>query len=227
MVKAQQVGCREQALEHNQPCRRQIGVIIIPLLKPRRRSRGVSLWTLPLLLRLFPGVLAALARSLNALIACGVVGAALRKGSGRVAGPPRGVLPVPGVRKVGVFRLPGVGPALRARRNGVVGAMRASLLGVLSRSRSGESRCFLRADSDIVVVVMRLRCGLVDGRQGNASDDALSPTFVSLGLNWLAWGISIRSSGTFSVAECESQHTSAKHFPHNVRLRFRRGRTSY
>lgn len=118
-------------------------------------SRGVSLCTLPLLLRLFPGVLAAFARSLKALIACGVVGAALRAGRGRVAGPPRGVLPVPGVRNVGVFLLPGVGPALTARRKGVLGWMRASLFGVLSVSRCGERRCFLRADSAMVVGTMQ------------------------------------------------------------------------
>ena len=132
-------------------------------------SRGVSLCTLPLLLRLLPGVLAALARSLKALIACGVVGAVLRAGIGRVAGPPRGVLPVPGVRKVGVFLLPGVGPALAARRNGVLGWMRASACGVSFVVRSGEMRCFLRADSDMVVPAVEVRSGLVDGRQGNAS----------------------------------------------------------
>lgn len=132
----------------------------IPLLKPRSRSRGVSLCTLPLLLRFFPGVLAAFARSLKALIACGVVGAARLVGSGRVAGPPRGVLPVPGVRNVGVFRLPGVGPALlNARPNGVLGRMRASLTGVLSPWRAGDRRCFLRADSDMVVAVVEGRTG--------------------------------------------------------------------
>jgi hypothetical protein len=84
----------------------------------------------PLLLRLFPGVLAALALSLSALMAWGVVGAILREGSGRVAGPPRGVTPVPGVRRVGVLLLPGVGPTLVARRNGVMGWRDASLLDV-------------------------------------------------------------------------------------------------
>ena len=99
---------------------------------------------------MFPGVRAALARSLKALIAWGVVGAALRADIGRVAGPPRGVLAaVPGVRKVGVLRLPGVGPALIARRNGVMGSVRAVASGVASTS--GDRRCFLRADSAIVV----------------------------------------------------------------------------
>lgn len=113
-------------------------------------SRGVSLCILPLLLRLCPGVLAALARSRSARIACGVVGAVRRDGSGRVAGPPRGVLAVPGVRKSGVFLLPGVGPgsALAALRNGVLGCIRA--IGVVARLRSGDMRCFLRAESDMV-----------------------------------------------------------------------------
>jgi hypothetical protein len=43
--------------------------------------------------------------------------------------------------------LPGVGPALMARRNGVIGV---TLSGVLCSSRSGERRCFLRADSAIL-----------------------------------------------------------------------------
>jgi hypothetical protein len=78
-----------------------------------------------------------------------VVGAIRRDGNGRVAGPPRGVLPVPGVRRSGVFLLPGVGPALAARLKGVLGWMRA--LGVVARAPSGEVRCFLRADSDMFV----------------------------------------------------------------------------
>lgn len=85
-------------------------------------SRGVSLWILPLRLLTCPGVLAALARSLKARMACGVVGAALLLGIGRVAGPPRGVRAVPGVRIDRLPRLPGVAaPALVARRNGVIG----------------------------------------------------------------------------------------------------------
>lgn len=115
----------------------------------------------PLLLRVFPGVLAAFARSLKARIACGVVGAALRDGRGRVAGPPRGVLPVPGVRKVGVFLLPGVGPALMARRKGVVGGNCAMLLGVPSIARSGDDRCFLRADSDMIAALVVISSGIV------------------------------------------------------------------
>lgn len=122
--------------------------LVSPLLKFLRMSLGVSLWTLPLLLRLCPGVLAALARSLRARIACGVVGAALRDGVGRVAGPPLGVLPVPGVRRSGVFRLPGVGPALTARRKGVLGCIDA--FRVVSIVRSGDIRCFLRAASDMI-----------------------------------------------------------------------------
>jgi len=123
-------------------------------------SRGVSLCTRPLRLRLFPGVLAALARSRSARIACGVVGATRRDGNGRVAGPPRGVLPVPGVRRSGVFLLPGVGPALAALLNGVLGSMRA--LGVAMGARSGEGRCFLRADSDMVVADLAVKySGLV------------------------------------------------------------------
>jgi len=95
------------------------------LLRSRSMSRGVSLCTRPLLRLTWPGVLVALARSLNARIACGVVGAVRRAGIGRVAGPPRGVLPVPGVR---IGLLPGVTPALAARRKGVTGfgAMLAS-----------------------------------------------------------------------------------------------------
>jgi len=120
------------------------------LLNPRSRSRGVSRCILPLLRRLLPGVLAALARSRNALIACGVVGAGLRDSNGLVAGPRRGVRPVSGVRNAGVFRLPGVGPALKARRKGVTG-VRASWLGSVSSWCSGERRIFLRADSDMVV----------------------------------------------------------------------------
>jgi hypothetical protein len=137
--------------------------LLLPLLKSLRMSLGVSLCTLPLLLRLWPGVLAALARSLRARIACGVVGAALRDGIGRVAGPPLGVLPVPGVRISGVFRLPGVGPALTARRKGVLGCRRA--FGVVSIVRSGDMRCFLRADSDMVAGSLRccLPSGFVDG----------------------------------------------------------------
>ena len=109
-------------------------------------SRGVSRWTLPLMSRLFPGVRAAFARSLSALIACGVVGACLRADIGRVAGPPRGVLAaVPGVRKVGVGAA-GVGPVLIARRKGVMGSVRAVAFGVAAIS--GDRRCFLRADSD-------------------------------------------------------------------------------
>lgn len=116
---------------------------ITPLLRLRRRSRGVSRCTLPLLRRLFPGVRAALARSLSALIAWGVVGATLRADMGRVAGPPRGVLAaVPGVRKVGV------GPALIARRKGVIGPVWAVAFGVAAIS--GDRCCFLRADSAIV-----------------------------------------------------------------------------
>lgn len=124
--------------------------VVVPLLRLRRRSRGVSRWTLPLLRRLFPGVRAAFALSLSALIACGVVGAALRADIGRVAGPPRGVLAaVPGVRKVGV-RPAGVGPALIARRKGVAGSLRAVAFGVAAVS--GDRRCFLRADSDDMAV---------------------------------------------------------------------------
>jgi hypothetical protein len=88
------------------------------LLRARKASRGVSLWKRPLRRRTWPGVLFAFARSLCARIACGVVGAARRAGSGRVAGPPRGVRLVPGVRFV---LLPGVAPTLAARRNGVTG----------------------------------------------------------------------------------------------------------
>jgi hypothetical protein len=143
-------------------------------------SRGVSLWTRPLRLRLCPGVLAALARSLSARIACGVVGAFRREVIGRVAGPPRGVLPVPGVRRSGVFLLPGVGPALAARRKGVLGWRRA--LGVMVRLRSGDVRCFLRAESDIAGAVLWLliRMLLVDDEHsmlGHASEDA--PTLTS------------------------------------------------
>jgi hypothetical protein len=129
---------------------------IVPLLRSLRISRGVSRCTLPLLLRLFPGVLAALARSLSARIACGVVGATRRAEIGRVAGPPRGVLAVPGVRKVGVLLLPGVGPALIARRNGVLGSGRAFAFGVASASRSGEKR-FLRAESDMAGVAVAMQ----------------------------------------------------------------------
>lgn len=88
------------------------------LLRARKVSRGVSLWTLPLRRRTRPGVFAAFARSRNARIACGVVGAALLIGSGRVAGPPRGVYAVPGVR---IGALPGVAAALGLRRKGVAG----------------------------------------------------------------------------------------------------------
>ena len=66
-----------------------------------------------------PGVLAALARSLRARIACGVVGAFRRAGVCRDVGPPRGVrAAVPGVRTkiFGVRPPPDVGPALAARR---------------------------------------------------------------------------------------------------------------
>ena len=114
-------------------------------------SRGVSLCTLPLLLRLSPGVLAAFARSRNARIACGVVGAVLRDGSGLVAGPPLGVLAVPGVRTSGVRPLPGVGPALIARRKGVIGCRRA--LGVVCIARPGDTRSLFRAESDMLWVV--------------------------------------------------------------------------
>lgn len=141
-------GCRAQELFDNQRAFIAALTIHTPLLRLRRRSRGVSRCTLPLRRRLFPGVRAALARSLNALMAWGVVGAALRAEIGRVAGPPRGVLAaVPGVRKVGVLRLPGVGPALIARRNGVIGSVRAVAFGVAATS--GDRRCFLRADSAI------------------------------------------------------------------------------
>lgn len=51
-------------------------------------------------------------------MAWGVVGAARRAGRGRVAGPPRGVRAVPGVR---IVALRGVPPALAARRKGVTG----------------------------------------------------------------------------------------------------------
>jgi hypothetical protein len=138
-------------------CRRECCIFCVPLLRSLRISRGVSRCTLPLLLRLFPGVLAALARSLSALIACGVVGATRRAEIGRVAGPPRGVLAVPGVRKVGVLLLPGVGPALIARRNGVMGSGRALAFGVATASRPGERRCFLRAESAMTVVVVAMR----------------------------------------------------------------------
>jgi hypothetical protein len=133
-------------------------------------SRGVSLCILPLLLRLSPGVLAALARSRNARMACGVVGAVLRDGSGLVAGPPLGVLAVPGVRTSGVRLLPGVGPALAARRKGVLGCRRA--LGVVCTARSGDGRCFFRAESDMLW--RRRSVGrYVDALQGNASWVAL------------------------------------------------------
>jgi hypothetical protein len=126
----------------------------------------------PLLRRLCPGVLAALARSRSALIACGVVGAPRLDGIGLVAGPPRGVLPVPGVRISGVFRLPGVGPALAARRKGVLGCKRA--VGVAAVEPSGDERCFLRADSDMVSWSMSnlSTTSLVDSHWGNASVDA-------------------------------------------------------
>lgn len=94
------------------------------------------------------------------------MGAALRAEMGRVAGPPRGVLAaVPGVRKVGVLRLPGVGPALMARRKGVVGWVCAVAFGVAATS--GDRRCFLRADSDMVALVEECdkQSGLVDERQ--------------------------------------------------------------
>jgi len=73
-----------------------------------------------------------------------------------VAGPPRGVRPVPGVRRRGVFLLPGVGPALAARRKGVLGCMRA--IGVVAKLRSGDKRCFLRADSDMVGAGVVVKC---------------------------------------------------------------------
>ena len=88
------------------------------LLRARRASRGVSLCILPLRRRTCPGVLAAWARSRSARMAWGVVGAALLVGRGRVAGPPRGVRAVPGVR---IGALLGVTPALAARRKGVTG----------------------------------------------------------------------------------------------------------
>lgn len=120
----------EQALHDHLAGVRKLFIKALPLLRSRSRSRGVSLWIRPLLLRLLPGVRAALALSLRARIACGVVGAIRREGRGRVAGPPRGVRPVPGVLMSGVLRLPGVGPALMARRKGVMGCRVALLLGV-------------------------------------------------------------------------------------------------
>jgi hypothetical protein len=142
------------------------------LLKSRSISRGVSLCIRPLRLRLFPGVLAALARSRRARIAWGVVGTFRRDGSGRVAGPPRGVRPVPGVRKSGVVRrsgvflLPGVGPALAARRRGVLGVVGA--LGVAVLGISGDVRGFLRAESDMIAggVDMRLLMRSIGERVG-------------------------------------------------------------
>jgi hypothetical protein len=149
------------------------GIILIeigiPLLKSLNMSRGVSLCTLPLLLRLSPGVLAAFARSRNARIACGVVGAILRDGIGLVEGPPRGVLAVPGVRISDVLLLPGEGLALAARRKGVLGCRRA--IGVVCVVRSGDTRCLFRAESDMLWESSRCRprSGCVDAPQGNAS----------------------------------------------------------
>lgn len=120
----------EQALHNHLAELKGFGFKELPLLRSRSRSRGVSLWIRPLLLRLLPGVRAALALSLRARIACGVVGAMRREVRGRVAGPPLGVRPVPGVLMSGVLRLPGVGPALMARRKGVMGCRVALLLGV-------------------------------------------------------------------------------------------------
>lgn len=108
---------------------------------------------------MWPGVRAAFARSRRARIACGVVGAARRDGIGRVAGPPRGVLPVPGVRTSGVrtsgvFLLPGVGagPALAALWKGVLGGKRA--FGVVVAIFSGDKRSFFRADSDMAGAIV-------------------------------------------------------------------------
>lgn len=67
---------------------------------------------------------------------------------------------MPGVRMSGVLLLPGVGPALAARRNGVVGCERA--FGVVVMLRSGDSRGFLRADSDMVGAIDVVEvCGVV------------------------------------------------------------------
>lgn len=135
----------------------------VPLLRWRSMSRGVSLCTRPLRLRVFPGVLAALARSLRARIAWGVVGAILREGRGRAAGPPRGVAPDAGVRRAGVRLLAGVGPTLVAWWKGVVGSMDASLSGVGCKSRRGGRRCVLRADSAMAREACERRGGCPGG----------------------------------------------------------------
>jgi hypothetical protein len=210
-------------------CRREFCIFCVPLLRSLRISRGVSRCTLPLLLRLFPGVLAALARSLSALIACGVVGATRRAEIGRVAGPPLGVLTVPGVRKVGVLLLPGVGPALTARRNGVMGSERALAFGVATASCPGERRCFLRAESAMVVVAVAMRqqhakwawCNR-RGRQGRR----VCTRFLVVGLTAIVLAVFcyrllhlFRSSrAAFTVGSGFSHQHS-----HHVRLRSRGG----